>query len=112
MNPALAPVRNVVPSISAMQSPGWWAERNQTRIAEACPSPPLAGEREGPAPKAWEGEVVLGNSGATAPPPSPYPLPRKRVERESFINMRSVGPDCHPPTLTPEHLPHCRADRG
>ena len=61
MNPALAPVRNVVPSISAMQSPGWWAERNQTRIAEAYPSPTLAGEREGPAPKAWEGEVVLGN---------------------------------------------------
>ena len=26
-----------------------------------CPSPPFRGEREGPAPKAWEGEVVLGN---------------------------------------------------
>jgi len=57
-----------------MQSPGWWAERNQTRIAEACPSPPLAGEREGPAPKAWEGEVVLGNwCDGTTPPTLPSP---------------------------------------
>ena len=100
MNPALAPVRNVVPSISAMQSPGWWAERNQTRIAEACPSPPLEGEREGPAPKAWEGEVVLGNWW-DGTPPHPTLSPRKRVERESFINMRSVGPDCYPPTTNP-----------
>jgi hypothetical protein len=26
------------------------------------PSPPFTGEREGPAPKAWEGEVGLGQS--------------------------------------------------
>ena len=26
---------------------------------ETCPSPPFRGEREGPAPKAWEGEVGL-----------------------------------------------------
>src|SRR5580704_8712249 len=108
MNPALAPVRNVVPSISAMQSPGWWAERNQTRIAEAYPSPTLAGEREGPAPKAWEGEVVLGNwcDGTT-----PLTLASGWRGRASQICDRLALTATRQP-LTPEHLPHCRADCG
>ena len=59
------------------------AERNQTRIAAASPSPPLAGEREGPAPKAWEGEVLAERDGARRRnPPHPTLSPRQRVERE------------------------------
>ena len=83
------------------------AERNQTPIGAVCPSPPLAGEREGPAPKAWEGEVVLGNSGATAPPPSLYPLPPQAGGEEGRIIWASI-----PPQLTLEHVPHCRANGG
>ena len=30
------------------------------KTIEICPSPPFRGEREGPAPKAWEGEVGIG----------------------------------------------------
>ena len=83
MNPALAPVRNVE-SVAAIESPGMVAERDQTHIAVACPSPPSAGEREGPAPKAWEGEVAsrrVGNIGATHL--TPALSPRKRAERET-----------------------------
>ena len=81
MKPALAPVRNVE-SVSAMQSPGVVAERNQTRIAAACPTPPLAREREGPAPKAWEGEGLAGGSKRVGATPLTLPSPPQRVERE------------------------------
>jgi hypothetical protein len=47
------------------------------------PSPPFRGEREGPAPQAWEGEVGAGGRSGiphlTLSAPSPLPsLPRKR----------------------------------
>ncbi len=46
-----------------------------------CPSPPLWGEREGPAPKAWEGEVGIGGACPSAPLTLPSP-PGRRGERE------------------------------
>src|SRR5438067_5691127 len=52
------------------------------------PSPPSRGEREGPTPEAWEGEVGLA-AGAlespTSPRPSPPPNGLWRAERESPV---------------------------
>jgi hypothetical protein len=45
------------------------------------PSPPSRGEREGPAPKAWEGEVG-GAANQHVGPPHPTLSPGRRVERE------------------------------
>jgi ATP-binding cassette subfamily B protein len=47
------------------------------------PSPPFRGEREGPAPKAWEGEVGR-LAAALEAPTSPQPSPPPEAERESI----------------------------
>jgi hypothetical protein len=43
------------------------------------PSPPFRGEREGPAPQAWEGEVGVGTAGV--PPALPARCRRSQVGR-------------------------------
>src|SRR5712691_8047468 len=65
-----------------------------------CSAAPLrrtVGEREGPAPKAWEGEVAcrrLSDGGATHL--TPTLSPRKRAEREKLVRDHA-----HMGTLTP-----------
>src|SRR5712672_1798245 len=44
------------------------------------PSPPFRGEREGPTPQAWEGEV--GDGDHSESPTSPRPSPPPGAERE------------------------------
>src|SRR6266851_5785409 len=106
MKPALLPVRNVVPSISAMvrpqPSPSAVTERDRTNISEPAPLRRPAGEREGPAPKAWEGEVAC-RWRAWLPrhhPPHPTLSPRQRVERDE-IYMRAIRIDCYPGDTNP-----------
>ncbi len=52
-----------------------WA-RHRLQIRERGPSPPFRGEREGPAPKAWEGEVGDAADPLVGPPhPALSPRP-------------------------------------
>src|SRR6266480_1485629 len=58
-----------------------------TRLAGPVrnPSPPFRGEREGPTPQAWEGEVGGGNRAES--PTSPRPSPPPGAEREMLIPL-------------------------
>ena len=53
------------------------------RTEAPCPSPPRAGEREGPAAQRWEGEVAVSSLRSSAATHlTPTLSPRKRAERE------------------------------
>jgi adenosylcobinamide kinase / adenosylcobinamide-phosphate guanylyltransferase len=45
------------------------------KATQTCPSPPFRGEREGPAPQAWEGEVGAGNGQNDGRSASPHLTP-------------------------------------
>src|SRR6266568_3683809 len=62
--------------LSATQKPIEAVARFLVGARHGVPSPPFRGEREGPAPKAWEGEVGGARSGTVAPlPPTLSPRP-------------------------------------
>jgi hypothetical protein len=48
------------------------------------PSPPFRGEREGPAPEAWEGEVGRAAASRFKGPPHPTLSPRPAGGEEIF----------------------------
>src|SRR4051812_31214320 len=58
------------------------------------PSPPFRGEREGPAPKAWEGEVGGAATAFSAPLTLPSPPGRRgeRVTKHRFAGKYCWGP--------------------
>ena len=61
-------------------------------ICSITPLRRLAGEREGPAPLAWEGEVPLAAFGRTASTHlAPTLSPRQRAERERRRGLVSDG---------------------
>ena len=59
-------------------------------IGRGSPSPPFRGERKGPTPQAWEGEVG-GDANQHVGPPHPTLSPGRRVEREK----KGSGQSCH-----------------
>ena len=55
--------------------------------ADKSPSPPFRGEREGPDPKGWEGEVVSAANQFVGPPhPALSPRPAGREGIESVVD--------------------------
>ncbi|HVB15623.1 MAG TPA: cobalamin biosynthesis protein CobW [Stellaceae bacterium] len=59
--------------------------------AAKSPSPPFRGEREGPAPKAWEGEVGIGERSGIPTSPQPSPPPgAERGKSEEAEAMRRI----------------------
>jgi hypothetical protein len=63
-----------------------------TTLRESAPLRRLAGEREGPAPKAWEGEVAIRRVRACVSTYlTPTLSPRKQAERESAAGVPNTG---------------------
>ncbi len=63
-----------------------------TTMREFAPLRRLAGEREGPAPKAWEGEVAIRRVRAgVSTDLTPTLSPRKRAERGSDAGASNTG---------------------
>src|SRR6266851_2723940 len=129
MKPALLPVRNVVPSISAMvrpqPSPSAVTERDRTNISEPAPLRRRRGRGRGPRPTGprearpedrlrrgrvrWPADGGLGCHGTT-------PLTLPSPPASGWRGMRYICVQyvltAIPETLTLEHVPHGGAERG
>jgi len=83
--------------LSATQKPIEAVARFLVGARHGVPSPPFRGEREGPAPKAWEGEVGGARSGTVAPlTPTLSPRPAGGEEVSDWPHGMNglASPDC------------------